>query len=83
MTKKIRQRRSPNRSEHQIFTHVFTNEFGKRIELTVQDAILEGKPAVAVWLKGPNSFSESCVTRREAKALADLLSFMLNQGRPT
>lgn len=66
---------------HRRFSHAFTNEFGNRIKVTVQDAILDGQPAMEIRLDGHNSVTENCVTLREATMLAALLGFMLDMGR--
>jgi len=76
-SKKARRRREADLPPHRVYSHTFSNEFGRRIELTVQDAVLDRKPAVLIWIKGPESFSENVVTADEAKALSALLALAL------
>lgn len=66
---------------HRIFSHAFTNEAGNRVKATVQDATLDGQPAILVRLEGPDSVTENCVTLREAMMMTALLGFMLDMGR--
>lgn len=61
--------------------HVFTNELGNEIEVSVTEKEIDGVDGVLIFIAGPTSDTENHVTRMEAEIIYRELGKVLGRTR--
>ncbi len=64
------------------YSRRFTNELGHAVVVQVSDEIRHGVKGIRMYIEGPDSDTESFVTRQEAVELLEGLSKIMKPKRP-